>query len=491
MTASRNFLAVDLGAESGRAILGAFDGEKLALEEIHRFANAPVLLPDGPHWNVLRLWSDVKQGLAQAVHSGRAPASIGVDTWGVDYALLDRRGSLLCNPYHYRNSRTDGMLQEAFRRMPREQIFELTGIQFMQINTLYQLLSQVVSGDPALEVAEALVMMPDLLNYWLSGRIACEFSDATTTQCYDPRRRGWSDPLLEKMNIPRRIFPEVVTPGTVLGPLSALVAEETGAGELQIIAPGSHDTASAIAAVPADGPGFAWISSGTWSILGVELREPVISSQSLSFNFTNEGGVNGTFRLSKNIAGLWLVQECRRTWMQEGDDLSYDQLVQLAARATPLLSFVDPDTDEFLKSGDMPGRIQAYCAKTAQPVPESKGAIVRCALESVALRYHWVLDRLEEILGRKLEPIHIVGGGTKNRLLSEFTANATGRTVVTGPVEATAIGNLLLQAIASGEVGSLAEGRAIVRQSFPVEVFAPEHRTEWAEAYERFCHLVG
>lgn len=485
-----SFLAIDLGAASGRAMLGALDNGRLTLSELHRFENGPVSLPDGLHWDFLRLWSEVQRALALAAHSSLPPVTIGIDTWGVDYALLDRRGALLGNPYHYRDGRTDGMMAEAFRRMPREQIFELTGIQFLPLNTLYQLLSQVVSEDPALDVAETLLMLPDLLNYWLSGRISCEFTNATTTQCYDPRAGNWSGPLLQAMGIPARIFPQVIKPGTVLGPLCAPVAEETGARELQVIAPGTHDTGSAVAAVPAEGQNFAWISSGTWSIMGALVDAPVITPASLAHNFTNEGGVDGTFRFSKNVAGLWFVQECRRTWRQQGEDLSYDELGSLAAAAAPLVSLIDPDAAEFLKPGDIPARMGAYCARTGQPVPESKGALLRCALESVALRYRWVLDRLDELLGRRLEPVHIVGGGTRNRLLCQFTADATGRTVVAGPAEATAIGNILVQAIAYGAIESPAAAREVVRQSFSVEVFSPGDRAGWEPAYRRFSELL-
>ena len=486
MTHPIHLLAIDLGAESGRAILGTLDSERLALSEIHRFANTPVRLPDGLHWDVLRLWNEIQAGIALAIrkHGGKLE-SVGIDTWGVDFGLLDRRGALLANPYHYRDNRTDGMLDEAFRRMARERIFELTGIQFMQLNTLFQLLALVVSRSPLLDVAETFLTMPDLFNYWLTGQVACEFSNATTTQCYDPRRRAWAEPLLQAMEIPRRIFPRVIAPGTVLGPLSPTVAEETGAKQVVVIAPACHDTGSAVAAVPAEGKDFAWISSGTWSIMGVESREPIINASSLVFNFTNEGGVNDTFRFSKNIAGLWLVQECRRTWAVEGAELSYAELTQMAAQADPLVAVIDPDHNDFLKPGDMPARIRAFCQRTNQPVPASKAAVVRCALESVALKYSWVLEHLEEMIGRRLEPIHIVGGGTQNRLLSQFTADATGRVVVTGPIEATAIGNLLMQAIALGHIGSLQQGRTIVRNSFAPEIFKPRSRARWDEAYAR------
>jgi rhamnulokinase len=491
MSNQLEFLALDLGAESGRAVLGQFDGERLRLSEVQRFPNGPVRLPDGLHWDVLRLWTEIKRGLALAVQEhGADLAGVGLDTWGVDFGLLDRDGALVSNPYHYRDSRTDGMLDEAFRRVPRQEIFEQTGIQFMQLNSLYQLLAMVVGRSPALDIAETFLTMPDLFNYWLTGRKVCEFSIATTTQCYDPRQGDWARPLLERLGIPTHIFPEIVPPGTVLGELLPTVAEEVGVSGLPVIAPACHDTACAVAAVPAEGPDFVYISSGTWSLMGAELPEPVINEQSLAFNLTNEGGVGGTFRFLKNITGLWLVQECRRAWARQGEEFSYDDLTQMAAQATPLQSVVDPDYGEFLKPGDMPARIRAFCEMTDQPVPQGKGAVVRCALESLALKYRWVLERLEEILGRRLEPIHIVGGGTQNWLLNQFAADATGRRVVTGPIEATAAGNVITQMMALRHIASLEEGRQVVRNSFDVVTYEPAGEPEWDEAYGRFLAMM-
>jgi rhamnulokinase len=487
-----NFLALDLGAESGRAMLGQFDGERLQLSQVYRFPNDPVRLPKGLHWDALRLWSEIKQGLALAAQEcGGALAGTGLDTWGVDFGLLDRDGALVSNPYHYRDSRTDGMLDEAFRRVPRAEIFEQTGIQFMQINSLYQLLSMIVRHSPALDIAETFLTMPDLFNSWLTGRKVCEFSNATTTQCYDPRKGDWARRLLERLGIPVHIFPEIVPPGTVLGELLPPVAEEVGVSGLPVIAPACHDTGSAVAAVPAEGSGYAYISSGTWSLMGAELAEPVINASSLANNFTNEGGVAGTFRFLKNIMGLWLVQECRRTWVSQGESLSYDELTQMAAEAEPLRSLVDPDDGDFLKPGDMPARIRAFCERTDQPVPKGKGAVVRCALESLALKYRWTLERLEEMLGQHLEPIHIIGGGTQNRLLNQLAADATGRRVVTGPIEATAIGNILVQMMALGHVASIEEGRRVVRTSFDVAAYEPQGGAEWEEAYGRLLEVTG
>lgn len=485
------YLAIDLGAESGRAILATLDGAHLSLTEIHRFANTPVRLPDGLHWDILRLWSEIKTALHTATHKHTLQlAGIGIDTWGVDYGLLDRTGALIGNPYHYRDGRTDGKVEAAFQRLPRERIFDLTGVQFMQLNTLYQLFAMAEQHSPALQIAETFLTTPDLLNYWLCGRKAGEFTMATTTQCYDPRRCEWSKPLLEALGIPLHVFPEVVQPGTVLGTVLPDIANETGCGAVPVIAPACHDTGSAVAAVPAENQHFAWISSGTWSIMGAEASEPIVNEQCLKYNFTNEGGVNGTWRFSKNIMGLWIVQECRRTWARAGEDLSYTEIAQLAADAEPFRSIIDVDADDFFHAGDMPARIQAYCARTNQPVPETKGAIVRCALESLALKYRWVLDRLEEMLNYKLEPVHIIGGGTQNRLLNQLTADATNRSVITGPIEATAIGNVLMQAVALGHLQSLDDARAVVRHSFKPETYEPHASAEWDAAYQKLENLM-
>jgi rhamnulokinase len=486
----RNYLALDLGAESGRAMLAALDGGRLALTELHRFANEPVRLPDGLHWDMLRLWAEIKTALGLAARRVGPPASVGIDTWGVDFGLLDRHGALIGNPFHYRDGRTDGLLTEAFRRLPREQIFEHTGSQFMQINTLYQLLALVVQESPALQIAQTFLAIPDLLNYWLCGRRACEFTNATTTQCYDPRKCDWSWPLLEALGIPARIFPEVVQPGTILGALREEVAREAGCGPVRIVAPACHDTGSAVVAVPATGRGFAWISSGTWSIMGAETRAPVVNAASLKYNFTNEGGVEGTWRFSKNIMGLWLVQECRRAWARAGEELSYADITRLAGEAAPFGAVIDPDDADFLKPGDMPARIQAHCRRVGQPVPDTRGAIVRCVLESLALKYRWVLERLEEMLGERLEPVHIIGGGAQNRLLDQFTADATGRPVVAGPVEATAIGNALMQAVALGDIAGLDEARAVVRHSFEPDTYMPHPAAQWDAAYQQLCDIV-
>ncbi len=508
MSQPLNYLAVDLGAESGRVILGQFDEHRLTLSDVHRFPNSPVRLAAQTYtrgksafasqinlqWDILRLWAEIKQGIALSVSKwGKEMSGIGIDTWGVDFGLLDRAGRLIANPTHYRDSRTDGMLAEAFRRVPRAEIFQHTGIQFMQLNSLYQLLAMTIDQSPALQIAETFLTIPDLLNYWLTGRTVCEFTNATTTQCYNPILKNWDRPLLERMGIPSHIFPEIVPPGTNLGKPLPYVMEDAGLdaqANLSVIAPACHDTGSAVAAVPASKPGFAWISSGTWSVVGAEWTEPIISEKSLAFNFTNEGGVCDTFRFSRNVMGLWLVQECRRTWASQGTDLSYAELTQMADQAEPFQSVIDPDYPEFFKPGDMPARIRDFCQRTGQPVPENKAAAIRCILESLALKYRWVIERLEEMVGQRLEPIHIVGGGTQNRLLNQLTADATGRQVVAGPVEATAIGNLLMQAIALGNIHSLPEGRILVCDSFPPAVFEPASQAGWESAYQRLLNVM-
>ncbi len=491
MDIQTNFLALDLGAESGRAIVGTLENGRLTLNEVHRFPNVHVHLPDGWHWDTLRLWTDIKEGIRRAVEATEGNlTSVGIDTWGVDFGLLDRNDALVGVPYMYRDGRTDGMVEAADKIVPRAEIFERTGIQFLPLNSLFQLYSMVVAQSPILDIAQTFLPMPDLFNFWLTGRKVSEFSIATTTMCYDPRAKDWARPMLDKLGIPSRMFPEVVPSGTVLGKILPEVEEEVCIDGLTVVAPACHDTGSAVAGVPANGSDFAWVSSGTWSILGAELNEPVINEKSLAFNLTNEGGMNHTFRFCRNIMGLWLVQQCRRTWKLQGEDLSYGEITDMAADAEPFLALIDPDCEAFFKPGDMPSRIQAFCSRTGQPVPQTKGAVVRCALESLALKYRWVLERIEECLGRRLDPLYIVGGGTKNQLLSQFAANAIGRRVITGPIEATASGNIIVQAMAMGHVASLAEGREVIGNSFPTCTFDPVDHADWDKAYARLLALM-
>jgi rhamnulokinase len=492
VTHAAKFLAYDLGAESGRAVVGHLESDRLRMEEIHRFPNGPVRVLDSLYWDILRLWADIKHGLGLAAQAyGSDLASIGLDTWGVDFGLLAADDTLLGNPYHYRDSRTNGMMEAAFEIVPCEEIYRQTGIQFMQLNSLFQLVAMARADSPALDAARTFLNIPDLLNFWLSGRKASEFTIATTSQCYNPGTHDWAREMLERLGIPTHMFGDIVQPGTVLGPLRVSVAEETGSGSLPVIASAGHDTGAAVAAVPATGSDYIYLSSGTWSVMGVEVKDPVINDRGLAYNFTNEGGVEGTFRFLTNIMGLWLVQECRREWARAGESYSYDELTSMAAEAPafgPLVSLAD---NRFLPPGDMPARIQDFCRETGQRVPETKGEIVRCALESLALAYRSVAEGLDEMMGRRLPTLHIIGGGSQNRLLNQLAADATGRTVVAGPVEATAIGNLLVQAMALGHIANLAEGRALVRRSFEVETYVPQGTTAWDEAYAGYLALKG
>jgi rhamnulokinase len=490
MAEARSYLAIDLGAESGRAILGTLVDEKLKLLETHRFSNGPVRLPDGLHWDVLHLWGEIKSGIASSIEVQNQIDSLGLDTWGVDFALLDKGGALLGNPFHYRDARTDGMMEEAFRRMSKKELFANTGIQFIQINTLYQLLAMVREKSSLLEIAHTFVTIPDLFNYWLCGEITNEFTNATTTQCLDPQKRDWSLPVLEAMGIPAQLFRSPTAPGTQIGTVLPDIAEETGAGDVKVVLPACHDTGSAVVAVPAQNQDFAWISSGTWSVMGAEVKEPVLSEEALHFNFTNEGGVFNTWRLSKNIMGLWLVQECRREWQHQGKDYSYDEMTGLAADSEPFMAVIDPDDDVFFHPGNMPERIRSYCKRTGQQTPVTDGEVVRVALESLAIKYHWVLERLEELTGKSFSPIHIIGGGSQNRLLNQFTADATGQSVIAGPVEATAIGNILMQAIGMGHLSSLTDARGIVRKSFGTDEYHPNPDEGWEAANAKLLELL-
>jgi rhamnulokinase len=471
-------VAIDLGAESGRIVHATLDGGQIGLEVSQRFPNGPLQVRDRIYWDILRLWGEIQAGLETSL--SKNPASIGIDTWAVDFAFLDGKGHMLGNPVHYRDARTEGMLERAFQHMPRAEIFERTGIQFMPINSLYQLLSLVESGDPTLDVAETLLTIPDLINYWLTGEKMCEFTNATTTQCYDPRQGDWSYSLLDCMGIPGRIFPNVVQPGTPLGAYAGV----------PVIAPACHDTGSAVAAVPVLGGSFAYLSSGTWSLLGLETPHPVINPAALKANLTNEGGVYGTFRLLKNIMGLWILQQSRSTWAAEGKSFDYATLNELAREAPAFVTLIDPDDPSFFPPGDMPARIAAFCAHTGQMPPEGVSAVVRCILESLALKYRYTLDLLVEVCGQGVDVLHIIGGGSQNDLLCQMTADATGKLVVAGPVEATALGNALVQWITLGEIGSLTEGRLIVRNSFELKTYFPQDTARWEEALEGFKRLL-
>lgn len=488
--ATAKFIAFDLGAESGRAMLALFDGEHIALHEAHRFANVPVRVLNSLHWDALRLFDDIKMGLQKIAREHRDIEGIGVDTWGVDFALLGRDDELLGNPFHYRDARTQGMMARVLERVPREAVFEQTGVQFMEINSLYQLYAMQLHNAPALEHAHTFLMMPDLFNFWLTGSKACEFTNATTTQCFDPRVKNWAYPLLQALEIPTDIFPQIILPGTVLGKLHTGIADEIGIENVVVIVPATHDTGSAVAGAPLQNENVAWLSCGTWSILGANVSEPIINAAGLEFNFTNEGGVGGGYRLCKNVMGLWILQECRREWRKVNAELSYADLVNEAERAPALRSRIDPDDDLFLRPGDMPTRIAEFCARTHQPMPQTRGEITRCVLESLALKYRFQLERLENMLGKKFEQIQMFGGGIQNQLLCQFTADATRQVVTTGPVEATTLGNVVMQMLALGQIDSLAQGRALIRQSFEMKTYAPRERAVWEDAYANFRALL-
>ncbi|MCC6344905.1 MAG: rhamnulokinase [Bryobacterales bacterium] len=478
----KHFLGFDLGAESGRAMLGTLADGKLGLEELHRFPNQPVRLPTGLYWDTLRLFHEIRQGLQAAARERKVALSgVGVDTWGVDIAFLGRDGALVDNPRHYRDARTNGQMERTFAIVPREEIFGATGVQFMQINSLFQWHGMHQAESPALDVAETLLFMPDLFNYFLTGIKRCELTIASTSQFHDPVRKCFAVELLERLGLNPRILPPVVNPGALLGPLK----DEAGEHNIPVFAAAGHDTACAVAAVPARG-GMDWcyISSGTWSLMGVETVEPVINEHTLAMNFTNEVGVEGRIRLLKNIAGLWLWQECRRAWAEEGANYDYTQMTRMAFAARPFAAVIHPDA--FLSPGDMPAKIAAHCREHGEDPPAGHGEYCRAILESLALRYRQVLESLERLLGRTLKRIHIVGGGSRNMLLNQFVADATGRVVIAGPSEATAAGNILVQAMGAGLVKNLEEIRGVVAASFPVTVLEPKNKEPWDAAYERF-----
>ena len=487
------YISVDLGAESGRVIVATVDDEHLELDEVHRFATGAVQVGDSLYWDVLHLWHQIKLGLRKAATEyGPDIRSLAVDTWGIDCALLDRQGKLVGNPHSHRDPRTTGVMEAALEKVGRWDIYRQSGgIQFMSINTLYQLYSMVLGDDPALELAQTFLMMPDLFNYWLTGERVCEFTDATSTQFYDRCQGGWANSLLQQLGIPAHIFPDVVLPGTQLGALLPVVAEETGLGRLPVVAVASHDTASAVVAVPAraDRGNWAWLSSGTWSLLGGISAEPIVTEQALEYNFSSYGGPGGMYLPWKNIMGLWLVQECRRSWEKAGQSFSYGELTDLALRAEPFFAVLDPDDPTFLAPRDMPAAVISYCQRTRQRVPDSHGQVVRIILESLALRYRWTLERLARLQNVRMDALHVVGGGSRNELLCQLTADALGLPVISGPVEATAIGNAVLQAVSVGDLGSLEEARSLVAAACDVVVYDPGDRSGWDEAYERFAAL--
>ena len=491
MSARKICLAVDLGASGGRVVAGIYDGTRLALNELNRFPNEPIKATSGWRWNFDALFEHVKRGIALAVKEyGQAVVSLGVDAWGVDYGLLDDRGKLLGAPFQYRDRRTDGMEEVAFQRMPRDEIYQRTGIQFLFFNTLFQLLAESKLPD-RLNEAGHLLFMPDLIHYFLTGVCVNEKSIASTSQLLDPYTQTWERGIIKAMGFPERIFGKLVDAGTMLGELQSEVAGETGAKKLRVIAPAGHDTASAVVGVPAEESEPGFLSSGTWSCFGRELNRPAISEESFRATFSNEGGVFGTTRFLKNIAGMWLLQECKRIWEAEGKSTSYAELVVQAEKSPPFAAWIDPDACDFQAPANMVHALNRFCNRTGQPAPTDLGAITRLILESLALKYRFVKESLARVTGRSVDRIYIVGGGSQNHLLNQFTADALDCTVVAGPVEAASIGNLIMQLHALGEIGPLREGRSLIRRSFETKIFEPQHTAAWDDAYARFQRILS
>ena len=479
MADEKRYIAVDLGAESGRVMLGIVSADKIRLEEVHRFINGPVEQDGSLRWDFNRLVSEIKTGIGKtAKQADSEVAGIGVDSWGVDFGLLDEKGKLIENPYHYRDSRTNGMIEKACELMPKREIYEHTGIQFAQYNSIYQLLSMRLAGSPVLAKAKRLIFIADLVSYFLAGKPYAEYTLAGTSQLMDMRTGKWSRAIFEKMNLPIEIMPEVINPGTIVGTLTKNAAKEIGCGEIPVLAVGSHDTASAVAAVPADRKTkWAYLSSGTWSLMGIETPNAIVNDKTFAYPFTNEGGVEGTIRLLKNIMGLWLVQECKRQWQKEGEDLSYARLTELAEKAKPGQAAIDVDDSQFYAPGQMPARINKYLAGTGQKPIDDKGQMVRMILENLARKYAETINQLEDVVAGGIDCLHVVGGGSQNKLLNQLTANATGKKVIAGPAEATAIGNILMQAGATGQIQDLAQGRDLVQNSFTPKEYCPQNST--------------
>jgi rhamnulokinase len=493
------YIACDLGAESGRVMLGIVEAGKITLEEIHRFPNNPVAISGTLRWNVLSIFQELKTGLtltAAHIKKGDLPPaeSVSVDSWGVDYVMQRGSEPLMGLPYHYRDTRTETTFASAQNAVAAETIFSETGIQFIAFNTLYQLLAQKRQDPQLLADADRILLIADYFNFLFSGVANAEVSLASTTQLFNPRTKSWSSKLLKGFDIPEELLPPVCNSGTILGALLPEIATETGFKNLKVIATCSHDTGAAVAAVPAEpdcdaGRNWAYLSSGTWSLLGIELQEPLISEKARAANFTNEVGYGGTVRFHKNIVGLWIVQECRREWYAAGYSWSYEELTQHAGVAEPLKSLILPDDPRFAQPGQMQYKIKTFCRETGQDVPNTPAQVVRCVLESLAMSYRQNLEIVQNLTGIRVDVLHIVGGGSKNALLNQFSANATKTTVLAGPVEATAIGNLLLQSVALKHLPSLSSLRETVRNSFFIERFEPGDSVAWESAYERYLKL--
>jgi len=486
----KQYLAFDLGASSGRAILGTLDGGKFELKEMHRFENGGTFINGGLFWDLIGLFKEMKTGLKKTLEAGAKLDGIAIDTWGVDYTFIDKRGFMAGGSWNYRDTRTDDVMPWMFEKISAEEIYKQTGIQFMSLNTIFQLASCVRDDDPSLKIADKLLFTPNALTYMFCGDKSAEYTIASTSQLYNSEIDDWAWPIIDTLGLPHSLFPKITQPCTVVGTLLPQLQEELKCGPIPFILVGSHDTASAVAAVPAPaGKNWAFLSSGTWSLLGAELPKPCVSDKAMKANYSNEGGICKTIRFLKNIMGLWIVQECRNEWKRRGTVYSFAELASLAGEAEPFRSLIDPNDQTFATPGDMLGRICDFCKKTGQPVPETPGQYIRCALESLALRYRQAIDEMEDILGYKIDVLNMVGGGCQNLLLDQFTANAIGRDVVTGPIEGTAMGNILGQALATGAIKSLAEGREIVKNSTETGLFKPQEPEIWAAAYKRFLAL--
>lgn len=485
----KKVLAFDFGASSGRAIIGSFDGKKITLKEVHRFTNDPVDLGGTLYWDVLRLFYEIKQGIVKTKIAGGFD-SIGIDTWGVDFGLIDKNGRLLENPVHYRDKRTSGLVEESFKSVPRQKMYDITGIQFMELNTLFQLISLKKQRPEMLERADKMLFMPDLFAYFLTGKMCSEYSIASTSQLIDINTRSWSKELLDAFGIKESLFAPLTEPGTQLGNLSKEICEECGVESVPVISVCGHDTQSAITAVPCESGDFAFLSSGTWSLFGTELQKPIVNETSLKINITNEGGFGGTTGFLKNIIGLWLIQESRRQWQREGKDYSYADLEKLALSEEPFKCFIDPDAPEFVPQGNIPERVREFCRKTGQYVPESVGEIMRCIYESLAMKYRMTFEKLCECTGKDYPVIHVIGGGTKDGLLCRMTASSCGKTVKAGPIEATVMGNVAVQLMSDGTIGSISEARKAVAASESLKTYEPENTDEWIKAYESFVKIA-
>ncbi len=469
------YLAFDFGAESGRAVVGILQDDKILLEEVHRFPNKQIHVLGHLHWDVLALFEELKKGISLAVQKGHGDiASVGIDTWGVDFGLIGKDGGLLGYPFVYRDARTNGMMEKVFKKVTSDDLYSSTGIQCMQINSLFQLFSMAQTNPELLGISDRLLFMPDLFNYMLTGKKYSEYTIASTSQMLHVHSKAWDKGLFASLGLPSDIMASIIQPGEIVGKILPQISQETGLQEVDVVAVGSHDTASAVVAVPAQGNRWAYVSSGTWSLIGIEHHEPIID-RTLQKVFTNEGGVGGTIRFLRNVMGLWLLQETRKSWQKQGPSLSYEELVTMASLVKEFRSIVDPDDALFMNPPNMPEAIKEYCKKTAQPVPKTNEEFVRCILESLAFKYASVLETIMNITQKKIEVLHIVGGGSQNDLLNQLTADTTGIPVVAGPVEATALGNIVVQAIVQGKIRSIQHGREIVARSFPLKTFRPHH----------------